>query len=456
VDGPDVRYARSGDVSIAYATIGDGPFDVVFVSGWVLSNLEGAWEGAAADFYEQMASSCRLILFDKRGTGLSDRDVGIPDLQTRMDDVRAVMDAVGSERAAIIGVSEGGPMACLFAATYPERTAALVLYGTLPAWVKTADFPWGEDRAALVAGREELDRSGRRLSDDWCDEMLEAFAPSVAEDEKVKRYWRRWCRVSASPAALSQLSRMNAEIDVRHVLPAVRVPTLVLHRVDEEDVVVQSGQYLADHIPGAQFVGLSGIDHAWWLDSHQISGAARPFLEDLWRTGVWGRREPDRVLATLLFTDIVGSTAMLAELGDRRWGEVLEEHHRLVRRELTRFQGREVDTAGDGFFATFDGPARAIRCASAIAAGVEPLGLQVRAGLHTGECEVLDGKVAGIAVHIGARVAAQAAPSEVLVSGTVKDLVAGSGIRFNDRGSAELKGVPGTWNLFAVDPVSQS
>jgi class 3 adenylate cyclase len=244
---------------------------------------------------------------------------------------------------------------------------------------------------------------------------------------------------------------MNAEIDVRHALPAIRVPTLVLHRVGDEDVVPECGQYLADHIPGAQYQPLDGIDHSWWIESYQISGAARPFLEGLWASGTWGHSEPDRVLATLLFTDIVGSTAMLADLGDRRWGEVLAEHHRLVRGALARFNGQEIDTAGDGFFASFDGPARAIRCAEAIVDGVRDLGLDVRAGLHTGECELVDGKVGGIAVHIGARVAAQAGPGEVLVSGTVRDLVAGSGIRFTERGSAQLKGVPGVWNLFAVD-----
>ena len=454
MEGPDIRYCRSGDVSIAYTTVGDGPFDVVFVSGWVISNLEVAWDGSAREFYEQMASFCRLILFDKQGTGLSDRVTGIPDMQTRMDDVRAVMDAVGSQRAAVLGFSEGGPLATLFAASHPARTAALVLYGTLPMFTRADDFPWGTPHEELLDWIRTSDQSGRRLTDDWCDEVLAGMAPTVADDEAVKLYWRRWCRVSTSPSALSQLSRMNAEIDVRHVLPAVRVPTLVLHRVDEEDVVVQCGQYLADHIPGAQFVPLDGVDHSWWVDSQQISGAARPFLEELWREGSWDALEPDRVLATVLFTDIVGSTARLAELGDRRWRDLHEEHHRLVRGLLARFNGQEVDTAGDGFFATFDGPARAIRCAVAISSGVHDLGLEVRAGLHTGECEVLDGKVGGIAVHIGARVAAQAGPDEVLVSGTVKDLVAGSGIEFAERGVAELKGVPGTWSLYAVEPSS--
>jgi len=451
MEGPEIRYARSGDVNIAYATVGDGPFDVVFISGWILSSFETAWEGLPAKFYEQMSSFCRLILFDKRGTGLSDRVTGIPDLQTRMDDVRAVMDAVGSRRAAIVGVSEGGPMAMLFAASHPERAAALVLFGTLATYTRAPDYPWATPRDQMLEELREMDRSGRRLTEEWCDWVLQGLAPTVAGDEATRRWWRRWCRISASPGTVSQLSWMNAEIDVRHVLPAVRVPTLVLHRVGDEDVLADEGRYLAERIPGARFLELEGIDHSWWVDSHQIVDAAQPFLEALWRDGEWDAVEPDRVLATVLFTDIVGSTARLAELGDRRWRELLSEHHRFIRGQLARFNGREVDTAGDGFFATFDGPARAIRCATTISDGVHDLGLQVRAGLHTGECEVLDGKVGGIAVHIGARVAGQAAADEVLVSGTVKDLVAGSGIAFEERGVAELKGVPGSWGLFAVD-----
>lgn len=453
MEGPEIRYARSGDISIAYSTMGDGPFDIVFISGWILSNFETAWEGLPAKFYEQMSSFCRLILFDKRGTGLSDRVTGIPDLQTRMDDVRAVMDAVGSRRAAIVGVSEGGPMAMLFAASHPERTAALVLFGalaTLTTYTPAADYPWATPRDQMLEELREMERSGRRLTDEWCDWVLQSLAPTVADDEATRRWWRRWCRISASPSTVSQLSRMNAEIDVRNVLPAVRVPTLVLHRVGDEDVVADEGRYLAERIPGAEFVELDGIDHSWWVDSHQIVDAAQSFLQGLLRDGEWDAVEPDRVLATVLFTDIVGATAQLAELGDRRWRELLSEHHRFIRGQLARFNGREVDTAGDGFFATFDGPARAIRCATAISDGVHDLGLQLRVGLHTGECEVLDGKVGGIAVHIGARIAAQAAADEVLVSGTVKDLVAGSGIAFEERGVAELKGVPGSWGLFAV------
>lgn len=449
--GPDVKYARSGDVSIAYATVGDGPFDVVFVSGWVISNLEVAWEGSAGRFFEELGSFCRLIIFDKRGTGLSDRITGIPDLQTRMDDVRAVMDAVGSTRAAVLGFSEGGPMGTLFAASHPDRVAALVLYGTMPTFTRAWDYPWGLPKEELLERISAADRSGRRLTDEWCDEYLRALAPSTADDDKDRFLWRRWVRVSTSPAALSQLGRMNAEVDVRHVLPAVRVPTVVLHRGGDEDVVIDEGRYMAERIPGARLVDLDGIDHGWWVNPEQIVAEVRTFLEPLWHGGAWPEPEPDRVLATILFTDIVDSTAQLSELGDRRWRELLAEHHQVVRRELARFSGREVDTAGDGFFATFDGPARAIRCATQIVAGVKELGLHVRAGLHTGECEVVDGQVGGIAIHIGARVAAQAAPDQVLVSRTVKDLVAGSGISFDSEGVTELKGVPGDWELFSVN-----
>ncbi|MEO7980561.1 MAG: adenylate/guanylate cyclase domain-containing protein [Sporichthyaceae bacterium] len=448
--GPDVRYARSGDLSIAYATVGGGPFDIVFVSGWVLSNLEVSWETSAARWYEELGSIGRLIIFDKRGSGLSDRVSGVPDLQTRMDDVRAVMDAVGSRRAAVVGASEGGPMATLFAASYPERVAALVLYGSLATFTRAPDYPWADTRAELMAWIEDADRSGLRLTDEWCDDWLRGSNPTIARDEKERYLFRRWARASGSPATLSALSRMNAEIDVRHVLPAVRVPTLVLHRSDDIDVEAAHGRYLADKIPGARLVLVDGVDHGWWVQPEQLTVHIKQFLVGLWQEGGWDAIEPDRVLATVLFTDIVDSTARLAELGDRRWGEVLSEHHRLVRGQLARFGGREVDTAGDGFFATFDGPARAIRCAQQISEAVQGLGLSLRLGLHTGECELTDGKVSGIAVHIGARVAAQAHPGEVLVSRTVKDLVAGSGLSFEQRGSVELKGVPGSWELFAL------
>jgi pimeloyl-ACP methyl ester carboxylesterase/class 3 adenylate cyclase len=448
VDVPEVHYARSGDVNIAYSVLGDGPFDLVFVSGSFLSNSDHAWEGTASEFYLQLASFSRLILFDKRGTGLSDRTTGIPDLETRMDDIRAVMDAVGSKRAAILGVSEGGPMTLLFAATYPERVAAAILYGTLASFTRADDYGWEisrEERLELI--RRRAPRVGTQS---WLDEFLEALAPSVARDEAVRRWWRTWARTSASPGAIVALNIMNTDIDVRHTLPAIRVPTLVLHRVGDEDTLVEGGRYIAEKIPGAELVELPGVDHGWFVNPSQITHHVERFLKRIWARGEWDVVESDRLLATVLFTDIVGSTAKVAELGDRRWRELLQQHHVLVRRQLARFSGRELDTAGDGFFATFDGPARAIRCATAITAAVRELGLDVRAGLHTGECELVDGKVGGIAVHIGARVAAEAAPGEVLVSSTVKDLVAGSGLRFQERGSVELKGVPGEWRLYLV------
>jgi pimeloyl-ACP methyl ester carboxylesterase len=448
VDVPEVRFARSGDVNVAYGVVGDGPFDLVFVNGWVLSNLaEQAWAGPPATFFEQLSRFCRLILFDKRGTGLSDRVGGVPDLETRMDDVRAVMDAVGSKRAAIVGFSEAGPLSLLFAATCPERVAALVLFGTGASNVWAEDYPWGLTPAQR---EEELRQTEGVGSRKWLDAVLRVFAPSTATDEAAKQWWRRWVLASASPGTVLALRRMNSELDARHTLPAIHVPTLVLHRTGDETNPPDEGRYIADRIPGAEFVELAGSDHAFWVDPDQIVGEVDRFVRPIRERGEWELFEPERVLATVLFTDLAGSTEKLAELGDRRWRELLSEHHARVRRQLARYSGRELDTAGDGFFAAFDGPARAIRCACAIVDSVRDLGLEVRAGLHTGECEQLDGKVGGIAVHIGARVAAAARPGEVIVSRTVKDLVAGSEIAFEDRGSAELKGVPGAWELFAV------
>jgi class 3 adenylate cyclase/pimeloyl-ACP methyl ester carboxylesterase len=449
VNKPDVRYAKSGNVHIAYSLIGSGPFDIVFVSGSYFSNLDVAWEGTPREFYERLASFARVIIFDKRGTGLSDRTSGIPDLETRMDDIRAVMQAAGSKRAAIVGVSEGGPMSILFAATHPERTAALVLYGTLASFTRADDYPWAEPRDERVARLRALEN--RRGTPAWMDEALLGLAPSTHTDDEVRRWFHRWSLTSASPGAIHALALMNTDIDVRHVLPAIRVPTLVLHRVDDEDVVAGEGRYLARRIPGAEFHELAGVDHGWWVNSGQIADQIEPFVKGLWQQGEWELVESELVLATVLFTDIVGSTAKIAELGDRQWRELLTHHHALIRHQLTRFSGRELDTAGDGFFASFDGPARAIRCATTITSAVNQLGLQVRAGLHTGECEVVDGKVSGIAVHIGARVAAAAQPGEVLVSSTVRDLVAGSGLQFKDRGVVELKGVPGEWRLYLVE-----
>jgi pimeloyl-ACP methyl ester carboxylesterase len=443
----ETRYAKSGDVNIAYQVHGDGPFDLVYVPG-AISNVELLEQDEMRrPFFEQIASFCRLILFDKRGTGASDRVAGIANLETRMDDVRAVMDAVGSERAAVVGVSEGGAMSILFAATYPERTAALVVYGSMPRYVWAPDFPWGTPLDEFLRDAEEWAR-------EWGDyETVAAFVREQNPDatEEQIRWRASFQRLSASPGALIALERMNAEIDVRHVLPSVRVPTVVLQRTGDGDIEV--ARWMAEQIPGARFVELPGLLHFPYLgDSASVLREIEQFVRGVYDGGGWDAAEPDRVLATILFTDIVGSTAKAVELGDRRWRELVGEHHALVRQQLARFRGRELDTAGDGFFASFDGPARAIRCASAISESVHELGIDVRAGLHTGECEVFEGKVGGIAVHIGARVAAQARPGEVLVSSTVRDLVAGSGLEFVERGAAELKGVPGEWRLYAVAP----
>jgi pimeloyl-ACP methyl ester carboxylesterase len=433
----EVQYARSGGVNIAYQVVGDGPFDLVLVSGFV-SHLEIDWEEAqSAHFLERLASFSRLIRFDKRGTGLSDRPGGLPDLETRMDDVRAVMDAVGSQRAAIFGYSEGGPMSILFSATYPERTTALVLYGTYAKRREpTEDYPWAPTREERLRYAEEIEAA-------WAWEAdMRRMSPSV--DEAGAAWWARRAHAAASPGAARDLILMNSEIDVRNVLPAVSVPTLVLHRTGDSDSRVEEGRYIAEHIPSARFVELAGDDHVPWIDADPIVDEIEEFL-----TGVKPLPEPDRVLMTLLFTDIVGSSDRAASLGDRRWREILDEHNVVVRRELARFRGREVDSAGDGFFATFDGPARAVRAAQAIRDGVRHLGLEIRAGVHTGECELSGDRVRGIAVHTAARVAGQASAGEVLVSTTVRDLVAGSGLVFSDRGVAELKGV-GAWRLFAV------
>jgi pimeloyl-ACP methyl ester carboxylesterase/class 3 adenylate cyclase len=444
---PTFGFAKSGDTNVAYATVGDGPFDLVFVNGWVLSALEYAWEGPAADFFRELASFSRLILFDKRGTGLSDRAAGIPDLETRMDDIRAVMDAAGSKRAAIMGFSEGGPMTLLFAATYPERTAATVLYGCRASYVADDDYPWGlAPGVGAEIVREEAATAG---SDEWLDGYLEFFAPSLAGDEAVRRWWRRLVLTSASPGAAVALWRMNMEIDARPTLASIRVPTLVLCHAEDGDYPDQ-GRYIADRIPGAEFLELPGKDHGYFFEPEQITREVKRFLCGIWDQGEWEDVVADRVLATVLFTDIVGSTEKAVHVGDRAWRELLERHNAVIRRQLVRYHGKELDTAGDGFFASFDGPARAIRCACTIAEAVKELGLEVRAGLHTGECEVVEGKVGGISVHIGARVAKAAQPGEVLVSSTVKDLVAGSGLQFRERGVTELKGVPGEWRLYSV------
>jgi pimeloyl-ACP methyl ester carboxylesterase len=436
---PETRYAKSGDLNIAYQVVGDGPLDLVYVPGWI-SNVELMWEEPAhAHVLGRLARFSRLILFDKRGTGMSDPVPldRLPTLEERMDDVRAVMDAVGCEEAAIFGFSEGGLMSVLFAATYPKRTTALVLYGIFAKRIWSPDYPWAPTPEARRREIEELERN-------WATKMdLDQLAPS--EDDAFKQRLATYFRRSASPGAAVALLRMNTQIDVRDVLPSIAAPTLLLHRTHDRDVKVEESRWIASRIPRAKYVELPGDAHTLWAgDTDALVDEIEEFL-----TGARPVPEPSRVLATVLFTDIVGSTERAAEVGDRRWRDLLEQHHAVVRRELERFRGREIDTAGDGFLATFDGPARGIRCARSIANAVPRLGLELRAGLHTGECELVDTKVAGIAVHTGARIAAQAKAGEVLVSSTVKDLVSGSGIAFEDRGEHELKGV-GSWRLYSV------
>ena len=445
---PETRYALSGDVHIAYQVVGDGSPDLVFIPS-LTHHVELVWENPPqARFFGRLASIGRLLLFDKRGTGMSDRVVGTPPLEVRMDDIRAVMDAAGSERAVLCGLGDGGPLCALFAATYPERTTALVLINTAPRYVRSPELPWLPTRAER---EREIDGALHTWGDP--EASAERFAlgsPSATEEER--RGFSRVMRVSVSPGSAAAYLRMNLDVDITGVLPLIRVPTLVMYRAEIEVLDVRTGRYLAEHIPGARLVELPGRDFAPQLgDPDRFFAELESFLQEVVKGEAW-EAEPDRVLATVLFTDIVDSTARAAELGDRAWRQLLQQHHETVRSQLGRCRGKEMDTAGDGFFATFDGPARAIRCAFAIQDTVRELDLEVRAGLHTGECELVDGKAGGIAVHIGARVASLAEPGEVLVSGTVKDLVSGSGIEFEDRGEHKLKGISDAWRLFAVIP----
>jgi class 3 adenylate cyclase/alpha-beta hydrolase superfamily lysophospholipase len=442
----ETRYALSGDVHIAYQVTGDGPFDLVFVQGFV-SHIELQWKlPGFTDFLDGLGSVARLIRFDKRGTGMSDPVSGAPSLETRMDDVRAVMDAANCRRAAFYALSEGAAMSILFAATYPERVAALIVRSCSPRTMWAPDFPWGRSAEAY---EHEMNQALRVYEDrESAREVVRSLG--MQSEHEIEAYIDelRW---GASPGMLEALYRMNREIDIRDVLPSVRVPTLVMHGSEDQVVPVEVGRYTAERLRAARFVELPGLGHlalGGHLDRIQVE--SQRFLTEVWETGGWEESEPERVLSTVLFTDIVGSSERAAALGDRAWRELLERHHALVRSQLVRFRGREMDAAGDGFFASFDGPARAIRCANAIVEAVRELELDVRAGLHTGECEVVDGKVAGIAVHTGARIASLAAPGEVLVSSTVKDLVAGSGVSFIEHGSEVLKGIPGEWRLYAV------
>jgi pimeloyl-ACP methyl ester carboxylesterase/class 3 adenylate cyclase len=434
---PVTRYAKSGDVHIAYQVFGEGPVDMIAVLPFV-SNVENLWdEPELARWQLHLGSRVRIVMFDKRGTGMSDRVGALPGLDQRMDDVRAVMDAVGIEQAALFGVSEGGPLAALFAATYPDRCRALVLYGAFARF--SSWIPTQEAFAALLGYIDQGWGSGASLP---------YVAPSRQGDPAFQNWWGRFERLGASPAAVADLMRMNSQIDVSDIVSSIRVPTLIIHRTGDVTVNVEGGRFLAANIPGARYVELPGVDHLFWIGDNgiEIADLIGDFL-----TGSKAQIVADRMLATVLFTDIAGSTEKATTLGDRRWRDLIDAHHAAVRRNILRFRGREIKTLGDGFLVTFDGPARAVRCACAIADDVRSHGLEIRAGLHTEECEEIGDDIGGIAVHIGARVAALAGPNEVLVSSTVKDLVAGSGLRFLDRGERSLKGVPGNWRIFAVE-----
>jgi class 3 adenylate cyclase len=429
-----INYAKSGEVHIAYRVFGNGPRDIVLIPG-TLSHVELTWERPSNQhLLKRLTAFARVIVFDKRGQGLSDR-VAEQTLEERIGDVRAVMDAAGSRLATVYGWSEGGSICLMFAATYPERTSALVLYGSY-ASVKDSVSPEVFER--FLAGLETHWGEGR---------LFAVNAPSRRNDQAMIQYAGQLERASASPSSIVALLRANSKLDVRHLLPSVRVPTLILHRVGDAVVPVAAGRFLAEHIPAASYLEIPGEDHL--VTDNETQDIIADEIEEF-MTGVRHRHEPDRALATVMFTDIVGSTERAAELGDSRWRDLLGNYYAVVRKELATFRGREVSTAGDGLLATFDGPARAIRCACSVRERVRPLGLQVRTGLHTGECELIGDDVGGIAVHIGARVASTAAPDEVLVSSTVKDLVAGSNLQFVDRGAHNLKGVPGEWRLFVV------
>ena len=434
-----IRYADSNGVSIAYRELGDGPLELVFVTGFV-GHLELGFEyPATRRFFERLASFSRVVVYDKRGQGLSDRPDHPPTLEESMDDLRAVIDASGLDRPAIFGISEGGPMALLFAASQPDRVSSLVLYGTYARVLAAPDYEFGFDA-------DDIDSVIQLFREDWGGPVgVHLWAPSVADDEAFCDWWARFLRSGTSPRGAMELLRLYKQIDVRHALPAIEAPTLVLHRSGDLLVPHMHGEYLAEHIPGARYIELSGADHVPFTeDADALLDEVEEFV-----VGTRSTREPERRLATVLFTDIVGSTDRAAAVGDRRWRDVVEMHDGIVRKALARHRGQEIKTMGDGFLASFDGPARAIRCAQEAVREADRIGVQVRAGVHTGECDVVGSDLAGLAVNIGARVGALAGAGEVLVSQTVKDLVVGSGIEFEDRGTHTLKGVPGEWRLYA-------
>ena len=439
---PETRYARLGDLHLAYQVIGEGPPDILLIDQW-FGNLDTQWDvPPLADLRERLASFGRLVMFDKRGTGLSDSipTASLPTLEDFMTDIPAVLDAVGSERPALIANIGSGVLAMAFAAAYPDRLSSLILVDCFARYRVAPDYPVGVSDAVFELGIDQAE------TETGTGVMLDLFAPSVAKDERLRRAWARYERSAQSPGNTKAIVGLIYGSDVREVLPRIRVPTLVIHRADAVSFPVEHGRYLAAHIPEATLVELPGVDNLIWAgDQDAVVAEIQSFL-----TGVRPTPEPRRILATVMFTDIVGSTQRAAELGDMRWHALLADHNRVVRRLLERFGGREIRVVGDGFLATFDGPARAVRCAIAIRDGIRELGLDIRAGLHVGEIEVLPDDIAGIAVHLGARVSALAGAGEVLVSSTVKDLVVGSGLEFEDRGTHELKGIPGEWRLFAV------
>ena len=445
---PKTRYARSEDVCIAYQVTGDGPVDVLMAPG-TMSHLDMDWEiPNRAQFFERFSRICRLIRFDKRGTGLSDRPIAMATLEQRTDDIRAVMDAVGIERANLFGASEGGSMACLFAATYPHRVNSLLIWGAQARWIATPDHPWGQTWA-------ENEAMLGMIHDDWPSREY-VIGPGAGlgpnADPTYVEAVTRYMRAAASPSAVYAYEKMNAEIDTRSILPAIQAPTLVMNRTGDPVAHVDAARDMAARIPGARFREYPGNSHAMMLpDMDTILGDIEEFM-----TGERSAESGDRVLATILFLDIAGSTDRAAQLGDAAWRNLQALFFSIVRKELARYRGKEIDTAGDGFLAIFDGPARAVRCAQALALAIKQLGLDIRAGVHTGECELMGERIGGIAVHIGSRIMSKAEPGQVVVSGTVTDLVAGSGIEFENLGSHALKGVPGDWRLFSAVCASPS
>ena len=441
MDPPETRYARSGEIGIAYQVYGEGELDLVLAFPF-LSHLDLMWESPAmSHFLRRLGSFARVLVFDRRGVGLSDPVAGAPTLEERMDDVRAVMDAAGCERAALLGMSEGATMCLLFAATYPERTSALVLWGAMARSTAAPDYPWAPEKEAVEESQAEL------VGPMWGQgATIDVFSPSLAADPRAREFQARFERQAASPMRVQQLNQMFLNTDVRDALPLVQAPTLILHRRQDRAVNYRAARWLAEQIDGSRYAELEGEDHFPWVgDSDAALEAIEEFL-----TGVRPVQATQRVLATVLFTDIVDSTRVATELGDRRWRDLLERHQSLTREQLRRFEGREVKTTGDGFLATFDGPTRAAECARAVAEEMPGLGIEVRAGLHTGEVELIGDDIGGIAVHVAARIAALAGPHEVLASRTVRDLAVGSGIAFDPAGRHKLKGVPDEWDVYRV------